>query len=110
MKILLVNQHTSNFGDDAAGLAFVEMALSSGRVDSIDVIYNGGEGGIPTADERVRRPEGVELKQIGVFTLAVYFASMGLLVAGCGRRALNGFRDLVRSADLVFVAPCGANI
>lgn len=40
MNVLIVNQHSNNFGDDAAGCAFVDILLTFSEVDKIDIIYN----------------------------------------------------------------------
>lgn len=108
MRTLIVNQHTHNVGDEAAGVALVQMLLASGVVERIDIVYHGPDR-IPIDDPRVNRAEGVELKEVGALSLALYliFRWGGL---GSGADALRRFRELVHAADVVLVAPSGANI
>ena len=54
MKYLIINQHTNNFGDDAAGVALVKRLLQNGH--EVDVIYLWNKSGtkLPINDQNVR--------------------------------------------------------
>ncbi|AXL13003.1 hypothetical protein DXT68_13280 [Microbacterium foliorum] len=112
-RITVVNQHTNNYGDDAAGIALVERCFSELDATRVDVFYiwDGGRGGLPTDDERVHHHHLPVLAGTSDArpTLARAAARQMLM-----RRAAHaGLRGLVRAAresDFVLVSPAGSNI
>lgn len=108
MRALIVNQHTHNFGDDAAGDVLINLLLSAPEIDSVVIIYNGDE--VPTADRRVSAPRGVRLRDIGLVNLARYLLAPRDSPLLPRSVALRRFRSLVREADAIIVSPSGANI
>lgn len=111
VKILIVNQHTQNFGDDAACTALLRMILdrASRPVDSVTIVFNGPQGVAPPIST-VSAPEDVRLKDVGRFALVVFFAWPALARLAFRGRPLARFLRLVDQADVIFVAPSGANI
>lgn len=108
MRILIVNQHSSNFGDDAAGTALVKMLLQNENVERIDIIYN-AEKEIPINDKRICHNSDIKLRTAGYINVLLYvlFATLGFKgMNKCMRKWVN----VIDSADIIFVAPCGANL
>ncbi|WP_197017298.1 polysaccharide pyruvyl transferase family protein [Microbacterium sp. MRS-1] len=106
MKVLILNQHTENFGDDAAGDGIMRIVDSYPCVDRVEVVYNGPQGE-PYGDRRSVAPNGVRLKDIGLWGLIAWSVSPRSLRA---RGPAGKLVELIREADVVFVAPSGANI
>ena len=40
MRLLIINQHTSNHGDEAAGMALYDRLLGEPSVEEIGILYN----------------------------------------------------------------------
>ena len=106
-KIAIINQHSVNVGDEAAGYALIERLVDGYRIQSIDVFYNGSEA-IPCpqkASEIVSHDLRLSLKNMGYIAIAVY------LLAGIKiNAAVKEYCTVIKDADVVFVAPGGANI
>lgn len=108
MKILIINQHTLNFGDDIAGISLIQNLLKISNVETIDVIYN-TKGKLPFDDTKVIHNQDIMLKEIGMSNLIKYFCFRKL-----GKKKynepLNKMIKIINEADYIFVSPCGANI
>ncbi len=114
MKILIINQHSQNHGDEAAGLALVRKLLSAGYSD-ITVSYN-----TPCCREDVffvHEPGVRQIRQnhyprgIGRF-LRLYLRNPGFLTRAMllpYSRLRNDYQ-LIRNADVVINAPGGINM
>lgn len=114
MNILILNQHTNNFGDDAAGIALVYQVLDAFPDADIDMVYswNAERNTIPVNHPRLTHHLDISL------TLSVkeLFKAMVQVI---GRRlsarflikgAIGEIAKLARRSEIVFVSPCGANI
>lgn len=108
MKILIVNQHTLNFGDDAAGVALIQNLLQYKNLEKIDLFYNTA-GQLPIKNQKVYHNPEIMLKKIGYMYLIKYF-----LLRGLGVKKYNEYLEkmlqIIHEADYIFVSPCGANI
>lgn len=103
MKILVINQHTNNFGDDAAGYALVSELVSRGHKVSISYIWNKAGTKIPFEHENVvhfdklsiSRDTLVKEARLFIFGKDGYFKKL---------------KELAQEHDAILVSPGGANI
>nr|WP_083512968.1 polysaccharide pyruvyl transferase family protein [Microbacterium barkeri] len=112
-RITVVNQHTNNYGDDAAGVALVERCLSELQATQVDVFYiwDGGDGGLPVDDERVRHHRLPVLAGSRDARPALARATLRQLLLRKGvHPGLRGLASSARDSDFVLVSPAGANI
>lgn len=111
--ITVVNQHTNNYGDDAAGLALVRECLdelNAGRVD-VFYIWDRGQGGVPIDDPRVHHHSLPILS--GTRDVRPALAKSAILQSLFRRLPHPGLRELIARAgdsDFVVVSPAGSNI
>ena len=106
-KIVIINQHSSNVGDEAAGYALIDELINDYRIESIDILYNGSESipCPPDSLEIVRHDLHLSLKKMGHIAIAVY-----LLTGIRLNDTIRSYCRLIEGADQVVVAPGGANI
>lgn len=109
MKVLIINQHTLNFGDDIAGISLLQNLLEYKQINEIDIIYN-TKGKLMIDNERINHNQDIMLKNMGYLKLIKYFMFRGLGVNNFKNEPLDKFIKIVNEADYIFVAPCGANI
>lgn len=107
MKTLILNQHSSNFGDDAAGSALVQILLEHG-VSSIDIIYN-AEKTIPCFNAKVHHHPEIKFSTAGYLNVLLYLLFAPLGFKGTSEQ-MQKWGHIIRNADTIFVAPSGANI
>lgn len=103
-KIAIVNQHSINVGDEAAGCALLQKLERDFNIESIDIFYNGSEP-VPYNSEVVSHDLHLSLRQMGYFAIAAF-----LLTGARVNRTIRNYCSIIEQADLVFVAPSGANI
>jgi colanic acid/amylovoran biosynthesis protein len=103
MKALIVNQHTNNYGDDAAGVALVNQLLEKGFQVEIIYLWNESRSKLPVESSEVEHHESRFLSRknlVNEFTTYLL-----------GKNGYFKFlTEKVKSSDCVFVSPCGANI
>ena len=104
MKILIINQHTSNFGDDAAGLALVNNLLKYNFISCIEILYC-MKGELPIKDKRVFHNHDLFCRDMRIRQYILY-SILGIETG----KFIPGFIEKVLSADLTIVSPCGANL
>ena len=109
MKVVIVNQHSGNFGDDAAGCALIKMLLGNSKVESIDLIYNATPR-IPIDDKRVFHNDDIRFSKAGFIQILIYFFFSMFGVRVTSGEILKRWVSILRRADVVFIAPSGANI
>ena len=112
-RIVVLNQHTNNFGDDAAGSALIGSSVRLLNADEVDIYYiwHRSGGRIPAPDgvcrhhkptllagARDRRPRMVLVALAGWLSPRLLPREFRDMVATCHR------------ADAVFVSPAGSNI
>lgn len=71
MKILVVNQHTNNFGDDAAGTALVNRLLQVG-VEKVELLYC-MPGFLPIDDKRVIHNHKLNVRKLRRLDFVLYW-------------------------------------
>lgn len=103
-----MNQHVGNFGDDAAGLALLQLLLKS-NVQEIVVIHNGQYAHPLIDDPRINAPRGVTLREIGYCGIAAYMLMPTKWALRLNAR-LRNLIEIIRGVDLVIMAPSGANL
>jgi polysaccharide pyruvyl transferase WcaK-like protein len=106
-QVVVINQHSVNVGDEAAGYALLQRLSDSFRVGRIDIIYN-GSAPIPSptsSKEIIHHDFQLSLKKMGFLGIAVFLIS-GIKI----NNAIREFKETVEASDFVIVAPGGANI
>lgn len=103
MKVLVVNQHANNFGDEAAGAALVENLLDIPEITKIELLYC-MPGFVPVDDPRVIHNHELNIRKATRKELFLYYT--------LGKRTefIDRFVAKVREYDKVIVSPCGANL
>lgn len=118
MKVLIVNLHTFNFGDEALGKALVNKLLGEKLIDRLDVLYlydnelNNDEGFIEfDKNSIVNQYHALNLTKINKVFLRLFlllpFSLSKLIVK------LTSFRqeaEQIENADLIISSPGGVNI
>ncbi len=104
VKYLIINQHTNNFGDDAAGVALVNRLLQRGH--EVDIIYLWNKSGatLPINDQNVRHHARYSLSRDSLIKSVYEF------FIGKDNCYFSNLKILAKQADFVLVSPCGANI
>ena len=115
MKFLIVNQHTCNYGDDAAGIAVIQQILEGFPEANIDIIYNAHSNDdrnscIPIDLEKVRHRTDVFMASGFKSGLVRYLVRKIFKINFTQNQEFERYLKIVQSADWVIVSPCGANI
>ena len=109
MNVLVINQHTLNYGDDIAGISLLQNLLEIEDIEKINIIYN-TKGKLLIDDEKICHNQEVMLKNIGYCNLLKYFLFRKLGWKKIRNRPLKKMLDIINSSDYIYVSPCGANI
>lgn len=109
MKVLIINQHTLNFGDDIAGIALINNLLEYEKIDRIDIIYN-TKGKLLIENKKIHHNEHIMLKNIGYSNIIKYFIFRRFGYKNYKNKALKDMLEIINQADYIYVSPCGANI
>lgn len=108
MRALIINQHSNNFGDDAAGCALVNLLLEHKNFSRIDIMYNSNKE-IPVDNPKVIHHLNISFGTVGHKDFILYY-----LLRPFGLKVRNHLMlewiNLIKQADVVFMSPCGANI
>lgn len=104
MKVLILNQHANNFGDEAAGTAVVNNLLKNKNVEKIELLYCMPKS-LPIEDERV-----IHNHDIDVRTLTKKEFIDFLLFGKKTGSFLPKFIDKLKEYDTIIISPCGANL
>ncbi len=118
MKVLVINLHTFNFGDEALGKSLVNKLLGESQIEKLDILYlhdhelKNDEGFIEfNKNSIVAQYQAMNLKNIDKISLRLFlllpFSISKILVN------LTSFRkeaELIENSDLVISAPGGVNI
>ena len=111
MKVLIINQHSDNFGDDAAGCALIKMILNNTDANCIDIIYHANASReIPVYDQKIIHHLDISFGKIGIKKVVKYYLLQRCLRIKPLSVHLRKWINLIREADAIFVSPCGANI
>lgn len=109
MNALILNQHSSNFGDDVTGCTLVKMLLENNKIDKVDILYNAFKT-IPIDDDRIYHHLEQNFSNVGYFNLLKYYFFQRFFGILPNNAIFREWILLLRNADVVFVTPCGANI
>ena len=110
-SVTVLNQHTGNFGDDAAGDALLGLLLASQDIESIEIVFNGAHVASRINDPRIATDPDRSLARIGLWRLALYWVTpLKLSHLVIRHQGLLSLRRALGQTDLLLVAPCGANI
>lgn len=104
MKILIVNQHANNFGDEAAGAAVVNCLLKIEKVEKIEILYC-MSGFIPVKDGKVIHNHDIDIRKAQRKDFLKYF-----LTKKASGDFIPKFISKLEEYDVVLVSPCGANL
>lgn len=105
MVITIINQHTNNFGDEAAGISLINNLFKKYKDIEINIIYN-GDGTIHYHRKSLNHCVDCKLKYMGYLNL---FIKM-LFHKYKGNKTMQEYDNLIKKSDYVIVTPCGANI
>lgn len=105
MTITILNQHTNNFGDEAAGISLIDTLNEKYNFPEINIIYN-GDGKIQCKYSNVYHKIEYKLKYMGYINILfkIFFKNFK------GNKTMQKYDELMRKSDYIFIAPCGANI
>lgn len=109
MNVLIINQHTLNFGDDIAGISLLQNLLEIEDIQKINIIYN-TKGKLLLDDEKICHNQDIMLKNIGYCNLIKYFLFRRLGWKKIKNEPLKKMLDIINSSDYIYVSPCGANM
>lgn len=114
LQILITNQHTANFGDDAAGVAMALQIRQQFPDGVLHFVYNwpweGKSLSIPFHDEKTLHHEELIIRKTDLFDAVLYVASKFIPLIKLHGKAITDYINLVREADFVIVSPGGSNI
>lgn len=118
MQILIVNQHTCNRGDEAAGRAVIESLLQAFPDSKINVLYrfNGIYPPIAKDTDKVKHYPEIKYKYNKKFLISLYleiFFNFILLFLGSKNFFIGPSGQIykkIMEADIVVNAPTGPNI
>lgn len=112
MKILIINQHTNNFGDDAAGTALGQQLRSIFPKAHIGYVYNSRNESdrIPFIDDNIYHYTHLYLNKSHLYHLFLYILSRFIPLIPFRNSNVRDYVNLVRESDVVIVSPCGANM
>lgn len=105
MKITILNQHTNNFGDEIAGKSLIDLLNEKFNYPEINIIYN-GDGTINCDYKNVIHRVTYKLKNMGYINIILKL----IFHKYKGNKTMKDYDDLMKSSDVIFIAPCGANI
>jgi polysaccharide pyruvyl transferase WcaK-like protein len=113
VRTVILNQHTNNYGDDAAGAALATSLASTLGADQIDIFYIWQKSGVGLGlDPSIFRdhliPELSGETDVRV-KLAIGIAK-NIVLKRPLPRWLQGIVETAKQADDVFVSPAGSNI
>lgn len=111
MNILIIGQHTNNYGDEAAGIALLQRLLEIENVEKINVLYRSDNDKLPFDDDRICHcnknvPTYKARGRLHVLSDIKYFVQLALRKKEKNTVLLK----LLEEADVVYLSPCGANI
>lgn len=112
-SVVVVNQHTNNFGDDAAGGALLHTAVAELGADQIDVFYiwHKGASAMPGAPELCDHHMLADLSGEQDMRPRLFLSLLWRIATGrTSRPDIAQLVDMCRRADHVFVSPAGSNI
>lgn len=109
MNVLIINQHTLNFGDDCAGIALIQNLCKVKEVDKIDILYN-TKGKLKLDNKIINHNQELMLKNIGYIEIIKYLLFRKLGYKNIKNKYLNEMLNKIKRADYIFVSPCGANM
>lgn len=104
MKVLVVNQHANNFGDEAAGVALVQNLLQLPNIECIELLYC-MPGYIPINDNRVIHNHDLNVRTFRRIEFLKY-----IFTGKAEGTFLPYFLKKLKEYDSVVVSPCGANL
>lgn len=109
MNIIILNQHTKNFGDDIAGISLIQEIRKRFIGCKIHVIYN-TNGKLGVDDDNINHAIDLSLKNIGLLQILTFLFFSLFKIKFIYNTTLKELQSLVKSSALIFVSPCGANI
>ncbi len=116
-RICIINQHTCNRGDEAAGRAAIQSLLDHFPHSEIDVLYcsPNTSSTIDHDSNRVRHLQGIQI-QVSIRSIESWKNAIRMAALWAGFKKFNfggifgELVDLVNSADIVVNAPTGPNL
>lgn len=104
MKVLILNQHANNFGDEAAGYAVVKNLLKNKKVEKIELLYCRPRS-LPIEDKRVIHNHDLDVRKLTRKDFLIY-----LLTRKKVGQFIPEYVEKLKEYDTVLISPCGANL
>ncbi|TYR78849.1 hypothetical protein FZC66_17630 [Priestia megaterium] len=112
MKITIINQHTNNFGDDAAGVGMAHQIRELFPEANIEFLYHSFKpcGTIPFHDQNTTHRNDLLILKKDLPDAIRYIASKFIPFISYGNGNVAKTVKQIKDADRIVVSPCGANI
>ena len=112
MKVTILNQHTNNFGDDAAGVGMAEQIRSLFPDAKIEFLYHSFKpcGTIPFHDSNTIHRNDLLILKKDLPDAVKYLISKIFPFISYGNGNVAKTVQVIKESDAVVVSPCGANI
>ncbi|MBP5772764.1 MAG: polysaccharide pyruvyl transferase family protein [Eubacterium sp.] len=104
MKILILNQHSINKGDEAAGTAVINNLLRIKGIEKIEILYCKPDS-LPIDSEKVIHNHDLNVRRFRKRQFWKY-----ILTGKTEGAFLPEFIEKLKEYDKVIVSPCGANL
>ena len=115
-KVLIVNQHTNNHGDEAAGIALIRELKNQDSKTQISVLYNWYE--LLKVEAYIGKKEYQDINHYSfesskldslLIRLCLFIPSLSTLFIKLSKSLSNQF-DILKSSDMIINGPGGVNI
>lgn len=112
MRICIINTHTNNFGDDAACVALAMQLRKEFPEAHLDFVYQIYEKSnpIPFEDDNSTHYNNLVIFKDHLSEAVRYVISKRIPFIRAKKGNVKTTADIIKKADLVISAPCGANI
>ena len=115
MKILVINQNTCNFGDDAAGVALMQQIESTLPTGTVSIVYSNHSSKlslttIPFHTEKITHRNDIFFEKSKIKDTTCYLICHFLRMRLELTEKMIAYINIVRSSDVIIVSPCGSNI
>lgn len=105
-KVLIINQHANNLGDEAAGVALIERLIGEKYIVAINYL---GEGELHYKNASLLT-DIPRIKEIGIINIVTKIVANMIGFTFDGNRLLKKYSKEIDEANVVVVSPSGADL